>query len=123
MPPTNSAKTRSDRRASGTLTCFQVATCHDRRRRRQQLLQGGRRARYTQGGRELERNLERAELEREVAHLKSTVEFLLGLIDVNELKAAQRLAKITPANATLKLWVERSNSYPELAAEPEERPW
>ena len=78
----------------------------------------------TRGARELVENLRVPMLEREVAQLRSTVDLLMSLIDVDELRAMQRIHRITPDNDTLKLWVEqRSNSYPDLAAGPQERPW
>ena len=77
----------------------------------------------TEGGRELAANLRVPLLERKVEELSGMVQLLYNLIDKRELAAASRLAKMTPNNATLKLWIERSNSYPELAAESEERPW
>jgi hypothetical protein len=81
------------------------------------------RAMATPGGLRLDRNLRVPMLEREVATLQDTVKALMGLINRDELSAARRLKQLTPDNATLKLWVERSTSHPELAAGPEERPW
>lgn len=40
-----------------------------------------------------------------------------------ELAALQRLKKITPDSATLRLWAQNSSPPADLIDEPEERPW
>jgi hypothetical protein len=120
MQPQQIKSSRSAQKANPLADCLQGPRCREGNGR-----QPPRRIRpqYTEGALHLTRRLEIAGLERKVAQLQSTVEALMGFVNIKELQAAQRLAKLTPPNATLKLWIERSNSYPELAAGSEERPW
>jgi hypothetical protein len=123
MPISNSPTSKSARKLNRDPSCFPAPNCHERRLQRERLPDRPSRQQPTAGGRQLSRSLDMAELEREVAQLKTMVDTLVGLVNISELQACQRAAKITPDNATLKLWVGRSNSHPELASGPEERPW
>jgi hypothetical protein len=40
-----------------------------------------------------------------------------------EQQATERVKKMTPPNLSLLSWLKRSNTYPDLANTPEERPW
>jgi len=76
---------------------------------------------HTHAARELVQSLKIAEMERELARLKSKMQ---QLIHKDEEKQAELLlARLTPSNAKLKLWAEQSTPPKDLSATAEDRPW
>jgi len=76
---------------------------------------------FTQAAKELSYTLKMAEMERELARLKSKLKRLLD--EAEEKQAEKLLAELTPSNAKLKLWYDQAVPPDDLASSVEDKPW
>lgn len=79
--------------------------------------------RGTASGQDLKRQLRVAQLEQELAKLKSVVSMLVSQIDDADIAAAIRLKETSPTNEELRIWARQSSAPEDMSDKQEQRPW